>query len=79
MTELGEHERGLMVVWTDVPVGEGVEGVEEGRGGLGDCETSHREVGALWDRAGEFERRCRTQGCHGGDGRKGRDRRRGEI
>ena len=66
MTERGEHERGLMVVWADVPVGEGVEGVEEGRGGLGRCETSHGEMGALWEgRAGEFERRCGTQGCHG--------------
>jgi hypothetical protein len=55
-----------MVVWADVPVGEGVEGVEEGRGALGRCETSHGEMGALWDSsAGEFERRCGSQGCHG--------------
>lgn len=48
VTELGEHEGGLMVVWTDVPVGEGVEGVEE-RWGRGGHETPRVERGELRD------------------------------
>lgn len=49
ITKLGEHEGGLMVVWTDVPVGEGVEGVKERGGALGCHETPRMELGALRD------------------------------
>ena len=67
--KLGEHERGLMVVWTDVPVGEGVEGVEEGGGCLCGCKTSG---GVPWDggEEGKSESRCGAQGCHGWNGEK---------
>lgn len=67
VTKLGEHEGGLTVVWTDMPVSERVERVEEGGRCSGRGETSRVEVSTLWDgrEQGESESRCRTQGCHG--------------
>lgn len=67
VTEPGEHEGGLIVVRADVPVGEGVKGVEERGRGLGRRETPYVKLGVLQDggEAGKSESRCGAQGCHG--------------
>jgi len=85
VTEFGEHEGGLVVIRTNMPVGESVERVKEGDGCFGGRKTSGVEPRALVD-SGEGESkgsRGAQQGWHGAmvrmTGRKGKNRAGGEI